>query len=193
MSSVESDGERSQRHIATELGIALGLVNAYLKLCIKKGLVKVRHVSTRRYACYPTSQGFAKNPASRFNICQIPSRSSERPRAIARAFSSLQRRTASIALCWPDNPTLPRSRSSVRCVTIVAVVDPDRSNTRLVGVEVCNAFVDVKSEFDAVVVTDVARAKASFDAATAAVGAGHVLALTLLGLRLPGRTTADVA
>jgi predicted transcriptional regulator len=79
LSSVESDGERSQRHIATELGIALGLVNAYLKRCIKKGLVKVRHVPTRRYACYPTAQGFAKNPASRFNICQIPSCSSPLP------------------------------------------------------------------------------------------------------------------
>ncbi len=41
LNSVENDGERSQRHIAAELGIALGLVNAYLKRCVKKGLVKV--------------------------------------------------------------------------------------------------------------------------------------------------------
>jgi DNA-binding transcriptional regulator LsrR (DeoR family) len=79
LQSVERDGGQSQRRLAAELGIALGLVNAYLKRCIKKGLVKVRHVPTRRYACYPTSQGFAKNPASRFNICQIPSCSSPLP------------------------------------------------------------------------------------------------------------------
>src|SRR5215467_1455224 len=43
-----------------ELGIALGLVNAYLKRCIKKGLVKVRSAPARRYAYYLTPQGFAE-------------------------------------------------------------------------------------------------------------------------------------
>src|SRR5258708_6248234 len=60
LNSVEHDGERSQRHIAAELGIALGLVNAYLKRCIKKGLVKVHDVPARRYAYYLTPRGFAE-------------------------------------------------------------------------------------------------------------------------------------
>jgi predicted transcriptional regulator len=50
LNSVEHDGDRSQRHIAAELGIALGLVNAYLKRCVKKGLVKVHDAPARRYA-----------------------------------------------------------------------------------------------------------------------------------------------
>jgi predicted transcriptional regulator len=58
--SVETDGARSQRLIAAELGIALGLVNAYLKRCVKKGLVKVHDVPARRYAYYLTPQGFAE-------------------------------------------------------------------------------------------------------------------------------------
>ena len=49
LSSVETDGARSQRRIAAELGVALGLVNAYLKRCVKKGLVKVHDVPARRY------------------------------------------------------------------------------------------------------------------------------------------------
>ena len=60
LSSVEHDGDRSQRRIAAELGIALGLVNAYLKRCIKKGLVKVSEAPARRYAYYLTPQGFAE-------------------------------------------------------------------------------------------------------------------------------------
>src|ERR1700733_15822758 len=60
LSSVETDGARSQRLIAAELGIALGLVNAYLKRCVKKGLVKVHDVPARRYAYYLTPQGFAE-------------------------------------------------------------------------------------------------------------------------------------
>src|SRR5450631_1552020 len=60
LQSVERDGGQSQRRLAAELGIALGLVNAYLKRCIKKGLVKVGEAPARRYAYYLTPQGFAE-------------------------------------------------------------------------------------------------------------------------------------
>src|SRR4029079_8667426 len=60
LESVERDGGQSQRRIAAELGIALGLVNAYLKRCVKKGLVKVQDAPARRYAYYLTPQGFAE-------------------------------------------------------------------------------------------------------------------------------------
>src|ERR1700749_4122658 len=59
LNSVE-DGPPTQRRIAEELGIALGLVNAYLKRCVKKGLVKVSEAPARRYAYYLTPQGFAE-------------------------------------------------------------------------------------------------------------------------------------
>ncbi len=60
LDAVEQDRAQSQRLLASELGIALGLVNAYLKRCIKKGLVKVRSAPARRYAYYLTPQGFAE-------------------------------------------------------------------------------------------------------------------------------------
>src|ERR1700744_4187535 len=60
LTSVDSNGARSQRHIAAELDIALGLVNAYLKRSIKKGLVKVGQAPARRYAYYLTPQGFSE-------------------------------------------------------------------------------------------------------------------------------------
>ncbi len=55
------DGEvKSQRHLASELGIAVGLANAYMKRCVRKGLMKVSEVPARRYAYYLTPQGFAE-------------------------------------------------------------------------------------------------------------------------------------
>src|SRR5690242_21548044 len=60
LTSVEADGARSQRRIAAELGIALGLLNAYLKRAIKKGLVKIGQAPARRYAYYLTPHGFAE-------------------------------------------------------------------------------------------------------------------------------------
>ena len=46
--------------MAGDLGIALGLANAYLKRCVKKGLIKVSQVPANRYAYYLTPKGFAE-------------------------------------------------------------------------------------------------------------------------------------
>lgn len=55
------DNERvSQRSISSELSIALGLTNTYLKRCIKKGLIKVTQAPANRYAYYLTPQGFSE-------------------------------------------------------------------------------------------------------------------------------------
>src|ERR1700741_1662278 len=60
LDSVERDGGQSQRRLSSELGIAPGLVNAYLKRCVKKGLLKVNQAPARRYVYYLTPQGFAE-------------------------------------------------------------------------------------------------------------------------------------
>src|SRR3954467_10307810 len=60
LESVEGDGEQTQRRLASELGVALGLVNAYIKRCVKKGLLKAGEAPTRRYGYYLTPQGFTE-------------------------------------------------------------------------------------------------------------------------------------
>ena len=60
LSAVERDSELTQRSLSSELGIALGLANAYLKRCVNKGLIKVSQVPLNRYAYYLTPRGFAE-------------------------------------------------------------------------------------------------------------------------------------
>ncbi len=60
LAAVESDSNISQRKLSSELGVALGLANSYLKRCVRKGLVKVQQVPRRRYAYYLTPQGFSE-------------------------------------------------------------------------------------------------------------------------------------
>ena len=57
---VEGNSSASQRSMASSLGIALGLANAYLKRCVKKGLIKVSQAPANRYAYYLTPQGFSE-------------------------------------------------------------------------------------------------------------------------------------
>ena len=58
LQAVHSDGQASQRSLAARLNIALGLTNAYLKRCVRKGLVKVQRIPPNRYAYYLTPTGF---------------------------------------------------------------------------------------------------------------------------------------
>lgn len=60
LSAIEQDSQVTQRSLSRELGIALGLANAYLKRCVTKGLVKVSQVPLNRYAYYLTPQGFSE-------------------------------------------------------------------------------------------------------------------------------------
>jgi len=60
LSAVEADSKVTQRSLATDLGVALGLTNAYLKRCVDKGLVKINHVPRNRYLYYLTPQGFSE-------------------------------------------------------------------------------------------------------------------------------------
>jgi DNA-binding MarR family transcriptional regulator len=60
LESVERDGAQSQRKLASDLGIALGLLNAHLRRFVKKGLLKIGRAPARRYAYYLTPHGFAE-------------------------------------------------------------------------------------------------------------------------------------
>ncbi len=60
LQAIEQRDDISQRHLAQEMGIALGLANSYLKRCVKKGWVKITTAPANRYLYYLTPTGFAE-------------------------------------------------------------------------------------------------------------------------------------
>ena len=60
LDAVHENDKVTQRSLAQEVGVALGLTNAYLKRCVKKGLVKVKQAPANRYLYYLTPKGFAE-------------------------------------------------------------------------------------------------------------------------------------
>lgn len=56
--AIEDDAGVSQRKLSSDIGIAVGSVNWYLKRCISKGLVKLQQAPVKRYLYYLTPQGF---------------------------------------------------------------------------------------------------------------------------------------
>jgi predicted transcriptional regulator len=186
LSSVETDGARSQRRMAAELGIALGLVNAYLKRCVKKGLVKVNDAPARRYAYYLTPQGFAEK--SRLTVQYLSDSFSFFRKAkgdCTRVFEEAAARDFKrLVLAGKSDLAEIAILCAVEAgATVVAIVDARSEDSRFVGVEVLGSYSDVKDGFDAIIVTDVARAQASYELAVEACGKDHVLVPALLGLR----------
>lgn len=60
LNAVHNNSTVTQRSVAIELGIALGLANTYLKRCVKKGLIKVKQTPANRFAYYLTPTGFVE-------------------------------------------------------------------------------------------------------------------------------------
>jgi len=183
LQSVERDSEQSQRRLAAEFGIALGLVNAYLKRCVKKGLVKVKEAPARRYRYYLTPKGFSEK--SRLTVEYLSVSFSFFRRARGECTGVLaqakQRGWSAIALAGVSDLAEIASLCALEAgVHIVAIVDAKASQTHFVGVPVFPSFEAVPEAFDGVVVTDLAAAQAAFDAAAKRYGASRVLAPELL-------------
>lgn len=60
LGEIEQNANFTQRGVAQELGIALGLMNQYLKRCIAKGWVRASKVSPRRISYFLTPEGFTQ-------------------------------------------------------------------------------------------------------------------------------------
>lgn len=58
LSEIERNPSFTQRGLASQLGIALGLMNHYLKNCVTKGWVRASQISPRRVTYFITPEGF---------------------------------------------------------------------------------------------------------------------------------------
>jgi DNA-binding MarR family transcriptional regulator len=178
---VERNASITQRTVASELNIALGLANSYLKRCVRKGLIKVSTVPARRYAYYLTPHGFAEKSrlTARYlsdSFSFFRQARSQCGEVFATAAARGQKRLiligegelAEIAgLVVRDHPV------EIAAV-IVAVTDDDELRQRM----------ETLKPLDGAVVTALAGAQECHDAALAVFGAGRVHAPTLLRLRL---------
>jgi DNA-binding MarR family transcriptional regulator len=181
-------GEQSQRRLASELGVALGLANAYLKRCINKGLVKVRQAPARRYAYYLTPRGFAEKSRLTLEFMSHSFALFRRAKAdcVAAFEAARVRGYAHIALLGAsDLAEIAAICALDGGIAIAAVVDANLEAKRFAGAPVVRDMDLLVPPPDAVLVTDMRAAAATTRAAVAKFGAERVLVPALLGVR-PG-------
>lgn len=193
LSAVERDHQITQRSVAQELGIALGLANAYLKRCVRKGLIKVQQVPRRRYAYYLTPQGFSEK--SRLTASYFAHSFAFFRRARTRCGEQFAlahaRGWRRVALYGAgDLAEIAMLCAREHDVEIAGIVDAEHGADSFLGLPVARTAAAL-GDVDAAIVVDLAAPQRAFDAAVAAFGAERVLAPDILRMRrAPAETTS---
>jgi DNA-binding MarR family transcriptional regulator len=195
LTAIERDANTSQRGISRELDVALGLANAYLKRCVRKGLIKIKQVPRRRYAYYLTPRGFAEKSRLAGEYFSASFTFFRRARAqmseLMADCSNLGWRRVAFAgisdlaevgvICAHDFP-----------ITVVAVVEPARAGEKFCGLPIEDSLAAC-GPVDAVIVTDLMKPEQVLRAMGAEIGADRVLSPKLLQIALPKTPKADSA
>jgi DNA-binding MarR family transcriptional regulator len=187
LESVERDGTRSQRKIASDLGIALGLVNAYLKRCVKKGLLKIGQAPAPRYAYYLTPHGFAEK--SRLTVEYLSAsfsffRKAREDCASVMSVAHARGWNRAVLAGVSDLAEIAILCALEQGVSIVAVIDAKFAGDRFVGAPVVSSIADVTGGFETLVVTDLEATEISVRAVIDQLGSDRVLVPTLLRIRV---------
>ena len=184
LSAVEENSRLTQRSLASELGIALGLTNAYLKRCVRKGLVKINQAPANRYAYYLTPRGFAEK--SRLTA-QYLSTSFNFFRGARDQCSDLLGTCAAngwrrVVLAGVSD----LAEIAILCAAeldteIIGIVDPDAEASTFAGHRVAPRLKEL-GPFDVVIVTDFRDPQGAFDRLADALPSDRIMTPRLLNI-----------
>ena len=184
LNAIHDDSNITQRSMANELGIALGLTNSYLKRCVKKGLIKIQQAPANRYAYYLTPQGFSEKSrlaheyltqgfkffriareqcSEIFKVC-----SDQGKRRIV--LHGLTELTEIAVLC-----------ASEYDVKVISIIDSSSKLDKLTNIPVLSNASEIDN-LDALIVTDLGSTQQEFDILIKRYGPDRVFAPPILKL-----------
>ena len=192
LTSIERNSAITQRKLAGDLGIALGLANSYLRRCVRKGLIKIGQVPLNRYAYYLTPQGFAEKSRLTAEYLTVSFNFFRRARSDCAELlqECAARGWTRVALCGAGDlaevAVLSAGESEIE---VVCVIDPARAGGRCVSVPIVGdlAAAQQQGAFDGVILTNTQAPQRRFDELIASgpaygLSAVCVVAPNLLGI-----------
>ena len=187
LSAVQGNSAVTQRSIAKELGIALGLANAYLRRCVEKGYIKVTQAPANRYLYYLTPKGFSEKSrltasylSHSFDFFRYARRQCEEAlgHCAAQGWNRLViygdgELCEILSLCLTEFD-----------LEINGVVAPGTKKRRIAGLETLQNVAEA-APFDAVILADLADPQSSLNLLLESVPAERVLTPPLLRIVRP--------
>lgn len=193
LSAVERSSDVTQRKLASELGIALGLANAYLKRLVKKGYIKATQAPANRYLYYLTPQGFAEKSALTAEyLSQSFKFFRDARKQCTETFENCQANNwRRVVLCGAgDLAEIAILSAQEFDVELVGVVDAEFRETSFLSVPAHGSFAGL-ADIDAIVITDMRRPQETFDAIPDVFDRRMVIPLPLLGINTGSPAPSD--
>ena len=171
LSVVDEDARVTQRGLSSQLGIALGLANAVLRRCVRKGLIKISNAPLNRYAYYLTPSGFAEK--SRLTVEYLRFSFDlfrDARRQYSALFSALHARgRLRIALVGVSELAEAATLSAREIgIDVVGLADPARAGENFLGMTVAVTPQAFTGRVDAVAICDMRDPLACYEAALTA-------------------------
>jgi len=184
LDAVGRKSDVSQRHLAGELGVALGLANSYLKRCIRKGFIKISEAPANRYLYYLTPKGFTEK--SRLTAKYLSSSLSfyrKAAESCSAVFSDCHAKgwTAVLLCGLSDLAEIAVLRAADTEIRIVGIYDPHTERRRFAGKTVWHDIAQVEP-YDACVLTDLNAPLIAYQNFVGHVSAERVLVPEVLGI-----------
>jgi len=178
----------TQRSLAGEVGIALGLANSYLKRCAKKGFIKISQAPRNRYMYYLTPSGFAEKSrltaeylTQSFNFMRIA-----RHQCTEAYEHCVERDWRRIAF-WgvSDLAEIAILCATEHDITPVGLIQPDAEATHFHELPVVSD-ISALGGVDAVLITNYSNPQKTYNDARRAHPQNNVLTLPILNISRQG-------
>ena len=160
LSEIEANGQVTQRHLASKLGIALGLTNLYLKRLARKGYIKVTTIPRHRVKYLLTPTGFTEKTRLTYEYMQYSFTLFRRSRQFLREqFAALAEagRKRLVFVGVGEAAELADLTLRELGLELVAVADDAAVGARFLGLGVVPLGALTDLEFDQAVVTSFDR------------------------------------
>lgn len=156
LDELSNNDSLTQRDLSRRLGIALGLVNTYIKNLAMKGFITVTAIPAKRYTYYLTPKGFAEKTRLAYHLLQDYTRIYREARNnYQRLFRELELTGIKQVLFAGADEVAEFAYITLQetALKLVGVVDTEKAGENFLG-KVVTPISDVKNlEYDCVVVT----------------------------------------
>jgi DNA-binding MarR family transcriptional regulator len=160
LSEISGEEPLSQRELSRRLGIAVGLVNSYLKNLVSKGFVRVKNFPSNRYAYLLTPQGIAEKSRLAYqHLSYFTSLYTVARQDYLDLFHRLEQSgVCEVAFCGVDEVAEVAYLSLQETgLKLVAVMDDGRQGEQFFGIPVVSVAEGVLMERALLVITSLKR------------------------------------
>jgi DNA-binding MarR family transcriptional regulator len=184
LEEIEKNQDVTQRHLASHLGVALGLANSYLKRCARKGFIKIQQAPANRYLYYLTPKGFSEKSRLSAKYLSI-------------SFDFYRRASASIKDAYNDCETkdlrqilfcgaselaeIASLRAQEHDIHIIGTYDPKTTRNQFLHLPVWYSLIDVKP-YDACLLTSLIEQERIFEELKGHIDENRIIVPSILGL-----------